>query len=290
MKSRRLWSLSLDTSPEIADRLAEVLGDGPLAVSVFAPPRTGKARLEVLYALKPDSADLTARLSVAAALLKIKPPKFQLQETPDLDWLKKVASDFPPLPIARWTIHGAHYRHAVPDRRRGIQIDATSAFGTGEHPTTRGCLLMLNSLLKRGLHGRQMLDMGCGSGILAMAWGKSGPGHALGVDVDEDSVRIAQDNARVNGLTGRARFRVGRGYTGLRHRQRYDLIMANIFARPLAEMAKNLRRSLKPGGRVILAGLLNHQANLVLAAHRVQRIYPVRILKIGEWSILLLKG
>ena len=291
MKFSRLWSLRLETSPETAESFAEALGEAPLALTILAPPRSRKAHIEALYGEKPDLSELTARLAVSAALHKLRVPKLHIREMPNLDWLGKVAGDFPPLHIGRWTIHGAQHRHKVPDRRNALQIDATNAFGTGEHLTTRGCLLMLDLVLKSGFRGRHMLDMGCGSGILALAWAKAQQGRAVGIDIDEASVRIAKDNASVNGLRSKIRVAQGRGYhhTLVRRNASYDLIMANIFARPLAEMAKDLRRNLRPGGMAILSGLLFSQINLVLAAHRMQKIYPVRVFRIGEWGVLALK-
>jgi ribosomal protein L11 methyltransferase len=275
----------------LAGIFADVLEETALAVSILAPPRITTAHVEAITGAEPDKAALTAALGITAALHKVKIPKLDIRQVPNINWVGKVAGDFPPLPIARWIIHGAHYRDAVPDRRRGLQIDATSAFGTGEHPTTHGCLLMLDDILKKGIKGRRMLDMGCGSGILAMAWAKALPGYALGIDNDTLSVRIAKDNAAVNGLNGRVRIMRGQGYGGrvVRRHAPYDLVMANIFARPLAMMAKDLRRNLRPGGIAILSGLLGDQTNRVLAAHRLQRLYPLKCFRLGEWSVLILR-
>lgn len=286
-----LWAVRLEARTALAEAFGNVLGETALALALLAPPRRPTARVEAIYGQKPDKAALTAALGVIAALHKAKLPKISIQPLPKLDWVGKVAGDFPPLPVARWIIHGAHHRRDVPDRRRGLQVDATSAFGTGEHPTTRGCLLMLDRVLKSGFKTRRMLDMGCGSGILAMAFAKASPGRALGVDCDPLSVRIARDNAAINGLRGRFRVAQGQGYGGrdARRGAPYDLVMANIFARPLAAMAKDLRRNLRPGGVAILSGLLASQANLVRAAHRMQRLYPIKCFRLGEWSVLILQ-
>jgi ribosomal protein L11 methyltransferase len=224
-------------------------------------------------------------------LNEIKVPKLVVKEMPKFDWLKKVAEDFPPLRISRWTIHGTQHRNKVPNRRYALQIDATNAFGTGEHPTTWGCLLMLDWIFKRGTKSRRMLDMGCGSGILGMAAAQLYGGENVAVDLDPDSVVIAKNNALCNGLRKNIRIGKSRGYNSrLVHAGApYDLIMANIFAGPLSHMAYDLKKHLRPGGMVILAGLLNHQANKVIAAHRLQNLFLVKRLVIGEWSILCLK-
>ncbi|MDP9127317.1 MAG: 50S ribosomal protein L11 methyltransferase [Pseudomonadota bacterium] len=294
MKSSRLWTVGLTTAPAyaeaLADNLAELPGPEPLALSILSPPRAAVAHVEAIYGDEPDRAALTAGLALHAASGLFEMPKIDIRQMPDLNWLKKVSADFPPLPIASWIVHGAEHAHAVPDRRKALQIDATSAFGTGEHPTTRGCLLMLDWVLKH--HGKpaRVLDMGCGSGILALAYVKSAQGRAVAVDNHADSVAIARENARINGRRMQLRAKLGRGYAvdEVKKNAPFDLIMANIFARPLASMARDLRLNLAPGGLVILSGFLRHQVNLVLAAHRMQKLYLLRMFHSGDWVVLVL--
>lgn len=288
---QKIWSVRFDAPPAMAEAMAAVFDETASAVTILAPPRKDTAQVEVLFESEPNIASLTAPLAIIAMMNKIKTPKLTVKEMPKLDWLKKVAEDFPPLRIARWTIHGAQHRHKVPNRRYALQIDATNAFGTGEHPTTRGCLIMLDKLSKGGIKVDRMLDMGCGSGILAMAAAQLYGGSNVAVDLDPDSVVIAKNNANANGLRKNIRMAKNRGYHSrlVRAGAPYDLIMANIFAVPLSHMAADLKRHLRPGGTVILAGLLNHQANRVLAAHRMQKLYLVKRMIIGEWSILALR-
>jgi len=259
-----LWLVNITLPPQAAELVADALGEEALAVTTLAPP--------------------------LASVFDIAPPTFTIRAAPRLDWLKKVTEDFPPLKIARWTVHGAMHRDKVPNRLFAMQIDATNAFGTGEHPTTRGCLLMLDKILKTGFRPRRMADIGCGSGILAMACIQSSRGRAVAVDLDPDSVQIAQNNVRANGLGDKIRVMRSRGYVApvIRHAAPYDLIMANIFAGPLSQMAKDLKNNLRPGGIAILSGLLTTQANMVIAAHRMQGLALVRHTKIGEWSVLAL--
>jgi ribosomal protein L11 methyltransferase len=273
----------------MAEIFAALLGSRAVALTIISPPRKSEARIEALFDGEPDWAALNASVAVMAMVQGIKLPKLEVTEVENLDWLKKLAADFPPLSIARWTIHGAHHKGRIPNPRMALQIDATSAFGTGEHPTTRGCLLMLNVLLKKKKIRRgRMLDVGCGSGILAMAYVKATHGHAIGIDLDTDSVGIAVKNAHVNGMQKHVRLKTGRGYTSRLVQQNapYDLIMANIFARPLSHMAKDLKRSLRPGGIGILSGMLMSQANQVLAAHHMQNLHLMQRICIGEWSVL----
>jgi ribosomal protein L11 methyltransferase len=289
--TQNLWIVTITLPASVGEFFGDALGDGAVAVTVVSPPRHPMARVEAIYDHEPDAVDMRTKLDILAAASDIPAPEFMIQPAPPLDWLKKVAEDFPPLPIGRWTVHGAMHRDKVPVHLRAMQIDATNAFGTGEHPTTRGCLLMLDKILKTGFRPHRMADIGCGSGILAMGCVQVARGLAVAVDLDPDSVQIALGNVRANGLSGHVRVGRSRGYAAslVRRHAPYDLIMANIFARPLSQMAKDLKKNLRPGGRVILSGLLTSQANLVIAAHRLQGLALIEHLKIGEWSILALR-
>ncbi len=296
----RLWNVTFCCAPALAEAAGHVLEDEAVSVAVFAPPRAGKAEVEALFDRKPDAASLNARMAVLAALHKAKAPKVRVEAAGNLDWLKKVAADFPPLSIARWTVYGAAHRDKVKNVRLALRIDATSAFGTGEHPATRGCLLLLERVLKKNpspfaerplFFSLNALDLGCGSGILAMAFVKACRGQAVAVDCDPESVRIAAENVRVNGLSGLVRTGRSDGYRAplVRDNAPYRLIMANIFARPLCRMARDLKRHLLPGGIAILSGILHSQANAVIAAHRAQGLQLIHRLKLGEWSALALR-
>ena len=257
-----LWAATLVTSPDHIALFADALGDDVLSLSVTSPPRQKSARMEAIFGAPPDRAELTTRIAIVAAMHGIKPPQLEIRKVPKLDWLAKVAADFPPLPVARWFIHDAHQKPAAHCPRHKLQIDATSAFGTGEHPTTRGCLILLDKILKLS-KPKKMLDMGCGTGILAMGYAAATHGCAVGIDLDPPSVIIAKDNARQNGMQAQIHIALGNGYRAplVKRHAPYDLIMANIFAKPLAHMAKDLKRHLKPGGHAIIehAGQYGHR-------------------------------
>ena len=293
---RKLWVARVIVPHENAEIFTSPFEEASLALTVYAPPRLPTARIEAIYDSPPDKAALITQLALIALLNQISSPTLDIEEIPKLDWLKKVAADFPPLPLARWVVHGAQHRRKVPDHRSALQIDATSAFGTGEHPTTHGCLILLDGLLrKESFAPRQMLDMGCGSGILAMAWAqerKGRRGRAVAVDLDPESVVVSRGNVRINGLQSKIKVGMSRGYTSglVQQNGPYDLIMANIFAGPLSHMAADLRQHLKKGGYVILSGLLSYQANRVISAHRMQGLKLEKRLNLGEWVILLLRG
>lgn len=290
---KQFWNLAVVCPPSLAEAVGDALEDGAVSVTLLVPPRCATARVEALYQDAPDMGMVQARMAMLALFHGVEAPTVTLGKTGNFDWLKKVAADFPPLPIARWTIYGAMHRDKIDNPRLALQIDATSAFGTGEHPTTRGCLLMLDELLKREGAARlkTMLDVGCGSGILAMAQAKACRGRAVALDCDPEAVRIAEGNVRANGLRDYVRVGRSQGYRDplARRHALYDLVMANIFARPLCLVAKDLKRHLRPGGHAILSGILNAQANAVLAAHRSQGLYLVKRLRLGEWSVLALR-
>ena len=170
-----------------------------------------------------------------------------------------------------------------------LRLDAGVAFGSGEHGSTRGCLRALEGMAHR--RPRRILDLGTGSGILAMAAARLARRPVTGTDIDPWSVRTARENARRNGLGNRARFLRADGWSSpaIARGAPYDLVFANILARPLCAMARDLARHLAPGGTAILAGLLATQARMVLAAHRRPGLYLERVVGDGAWATLVLR-
>jgi ribosomal protein L11 methyltransferase len=216
------------------------------------------------------------------------------ERLPERDWLAENRRAFPPLRIGRFLVHGSHWpapgMGLVAAGAIAIEIDAATAFGTGEHPSTRGCLLALDSLARRRRFKRP-LDIGTGSGILAIGAAKRLRRSVLASDVDCGAVRVASHHVRRNGLAGRVRVVCAPGYCSRALQgSKYDLIFANILARPLAHMARDLARAIAPGGVAVLAGLLKRQEALVLAAHRAQGLRLDRRLVIDGWSTLILRS
>lgn len=184
--------------------------------------------------------------------------------------------------------------HVPPRRTYGrmvLTLDAGIAFGSGEHASTRGCLIAFSRVAKDGRRMRRMLDLGTGSGILAMAAAKRRRRPVLATDIEPWSVRVAEQNARMNQVGALVRARLADGWRErhVRAGQPYDLVFANILARPLCAMAKHLAAGLAPGGTAILAGLLGTQARMVLAAHRRQGLVLERALPVGPWTTLVLR-
>jgi ribosomal protein L11 methyltransferase len=175
--------------------------------------------------------------------------------------------------------------------RTVLVLDAGIAFGSGEHASTRGCLIAFARATKDRRPMRRVLDLGTGSGILAMAAAKRRRRKVLATDIEPWSVRVAAQNATMNGVGSlvRARHADGWGERHVRAGRPYDLVFANILARPLCAMARHMARGLAPGGTAILAGLLGTQARMVLAAHRRHGLRLERALPVGPWTTLVLR-
>jgi ribosomal protein L11 methyltransferase len=195
----------------------------------------------------------------------------------------------PALKVGRFFVHGSHHRGALPRGKLALEIDAGIAFGTGRHQTTRGCLELIEGLADRP--PARPLDLGCGTGILALAMARLWGVAVIAADNDPDAVAVTRENAERNGLQGSIRPLRSEGYVAaaLRRAGPFDLVVANILARPLIEMAPDLVRHLMPGGRAILSGLLIEQEREVLAAHRALGLRCEARRHHGDWSALLLR-
>ena len=232
----------------------------------------------------PEEAERTARKLKEAGGLSIA-----VEPLADADWLEMALSGLPPVRAGRFFVYGVHDRGRAPLNAVKLRIEAGAAFGTGHHGTTVGCLLAYDALLKRARFPA-VLDVGCGTGVLAIAAAKTGSRVALGTDIDPVSVRISRENAAINRVR-RVRFRHASGLADrqIRAGGPYDLAFANILARPLVKLAPDIVRALKPGGRCILSGLLRHQERLVRAAYIGQGMRLERRIHREAWATLVLR-
>lgn len=240
----------------------------------------------------PRSPALTLELEVKLALAAVGAGGALLEvgekRLPARDWVAENQLAFPPQRIGRFFVYGSHYRDGVPPGAIGIAVDAATAFGTGEHPSTRGCLKALEWLERRHRF-RQPLDVGTGTGILSIAAAKALRHKVLAGDIDQGAVDVARRNVASNGVAGLVQVRRTAGYRDREvKKSRYDLVLSNILARPLAVMAADLARVLAPGGRAVLSGLLLRQEPIVLAPHRSRRIVLERRIVIDGWSTLVM--
>ena len=205
----------------------------------------------------------------------------------DADWLAMALSGLPPVRAGRFFVYGMHDRGRTPVNAVNLRIEAGAAFGTGHHGTTVGCLLSYDRLLKaRGF--ARVLDVGAGTGVLAIAAARTGARVAVGTDIDPVSVLIARENARVNHARGRFALAGDLDHPLVRGSAPYDLVFANILARPLVGLAQSIRGALRPGGVVILSGLLRTQERYVRAAYLARGFRLIRRIHRDAWATLVL--
>jgi ribosomal protein L11 methyltransferase len=210
------------------------------------------------------------------------------QALADADWLALALSGLPPVRAGRFFVFGAHDRGRIPANAVGLRIEAGAAFGTGHHGTTLGCLVAFDALLKAGRFGR-VLDVGTGTGVLAIAAARAGSAYVVGTDIDAVSVRIARENAGLNHARATFVRADGLKHRGVAGAAPYDLVFANILARPLVRLAPAIRGAPKPGGLAILSGLLRGQQRFVAAAYLARGFALRRRILRDAWATLVLE-
>jgi ribosomal protein L11 methyltransferase len=258
-------------------------------MGLFVDDATGWWRIEGVK----QEGELDAALATAVALAELATgvaAKLHRAEVAAEGWLARTAAAFPEQRIGqRFAVRGTHLPPGRSANRLTLRIDAGVAFGSGEHGSTRGCLLALERIAHR--RPRRVLDLGTGSGVLALAAARLLRRRVLASDIDPWSVRTAGDNVRLNHLTGRVRCVRANGWSNraIAAAAPFDLVFANILARPLSAMAGDLARHLAPGGTAILAGLLATQRHLVLSAHRRVGLVLEATLRDGAWATLVLR-
>lgn len=234
----------------------------------------------------PASAEQTERLQDLAD--QVGPVTWTMAPLADEDWLALALSGLPPVRAGRFFVCGAHDLGRAPVNAVRLRIEAGAAFGTGHHGTTVGCLLALERLRRRR-RPRRVLDVGAGTGVLAIAATACGAHRAIGCDIDPVSVRVASENARLNGSPARFVRADGPSHAAVRGGAPYDLIFANILAGPLARLAPAISAAAGPGATLILSGLLRGQARFVLAAYVARGWRLEARLFRDAWATLILR-
>ena len=285
-----LETVSVTVPPDALEAYESALLTACGTVGLFHNEDAGTWQVEGVKNLGENEAELAAGLALAAFVTGISAPLTRAAIEAE-GWLARTQASFPEQRVGRrFALRGTHLAPCVTPGRIALRLDAGVAFGSGEHGSTRGCLRALEATAYR--QPRRILDLGTGSGILAMAAAKLLRRPVLGTDIDPWSVRVASENARRNRLGRLTRFMRADGWTApaIARCAPYDLVFANILARPLCAMARDLAAHLAPGGTVILAGLLDTQIRMVLAAHRRQGMRLERIFLEGRWATLVLRG
>jgi ribosomal protein L11 methyltransferase len=290
------------TSARMADLFASHFDGTDAAVSLVD---SGQGRWEVAihFQAVPDERKVRALTQAAAGDQAAAALAFE--RVAARDWVEASLAGLKPVPAGRFVVHGAHDRKRIAPNRIALEIEAALAFGTGHHGTTRGCLLALDSICKARSpvpvhrrpsrhaldagHGRTerapcVLDLGTGSGVLAIAAARALRRRVLAADIDASAVRVARANACKNGVAALIAAAQGSGIRG--RRRPFDLIFANILLEPLQRLAPALTRLVAPGGRIVLSGLLTSQANAARAAYHALALE--RRIELDGWTTLVL--
>lgn len=270
---------------DLVDRLAEDFDSAEAAVSAYETNGGGWS-VDIHFHNPPNETAVRALVALTAGAGTANALVFEKVAT--RDWVKASLDGLAPVQAGRFVVHGAHDRSRAAVNRIGIEIEAALAFGTGHHGTTRGCLLALDGLV-RAHRPKRILDLGTGTGVLAIAAARAAHGTVLASDVDPRCVETARENARLN----RAHIEVirarGLGARRLREAGRFDLVLANILLAPLQRLAKPMADVLAPGGHVVLSGLLTSHAHAALASYRAQGLALTRRIVLQGWTTLVLR-
>jgi ribosomal protein L11 methyltransferase len=282
--------MRVETDERRAKALTELLGEvfdpAETAVAAFEAADEKTWLLECYFSEPPDE---DAIRTLARPILGDAADRARFDTLGRTDWVRNSLEGLKPVRAGRFLVHGAHDRPSVRVNDLAIEIEAALAFGTGHHGTTRGCLLALAAELKRRRPGF-VLDVGTGTGILAFAAAKALRGRVVAGDLDPEAVRVARENARLNGIAPWLTLYAG---PGVRHAlanrpRRFDVVLANILAKPLRRLAPSLARVVAPGGIVILSGLLVRDVPGILSAYRAQGLALRRQGELEGWATLVL--
>jgi ribosomal protein L11 methyltransferase len=280
--STRYWRVALSIAAGAEPAVSAALESVALSVSSMEIAPGGDWRVQAVFDLRPDRIELMGLLHVGESHDVV------IEAMPDVDWVRETQRSFPPLAIGRFYVYGSHVAEKPPAGVWPIALDAGIAFGSGEHATTRGCLMAIAAHARRR-RIRRALDLGCGSAILAIGLARCGARHVLATDIDRDSVRIARENLLKNGVAARVVARHADGASRLSRHRRFDLAVANILARPLHRLARDLVRRVAPGGVLVLSGLLAEQEREIRARYRAAGMAFCGRRAIGGWRTLTFK-
>src|SRR5712664_281429 len=276
------------TARRVVDLLTESFLEGQAAIAAFERS-DGRWDVTMHFAEAPDQAQVRELVGIAAGGDVAQAITFDTVEAKD--WVKATLEELVPVRAGRFIVHGQHDRSRISPNKLGIEIEAALAFGSGHHGTTRGCLLLLDDVLK-ARRPKRVLDLGTGTGVLAIAAAKALRVKVLASDSDPLSVRVARDNARLNGTGDLVETIRATGFSAPQFAKHgpFNLVLANILANPLRQMATPMARHLAPSALVILSGLLPYQAQGVIAAYRARGLVLLGHLRIEGWSSLLMRN
>ena len=277
------------TARQIMSIFAESLDPATSSTAAVEEP-DGRWAVEVHLLQPPDEAAMRGLVALVAGKAAAQSLRFSTLTT--RDWVKASLEALTPVEAGRFVVHGHYDRARIAPNRTAIEIEAGLAFGTGHHGTTRGCLLALDQVMKRTgvVRTSRVLDLGTGSGVLAIAAAKTLRRRVLASDIDPIAVAVARSNAERNGVAPHIAFAQAAGLTARRIHDHapFNLVLANILLRPLTRLAAPMRRMLAPEARLILSGLLAPQANAAIAAYRAQGLVLERRITLENWTTLVM--
>lgn len=275
------------TASRIVDLLTENFDDSHVAIAAFEQP-DGRWDVTMYFEQPPNEATIREMILLAAG--KTVADTVTFGTIAAKDWVRSSLEGLVPVSAGQFVVHGHHDRARVPPNKLGIEIEAALAFGTGHHGTTRGCLTLLDQVLRQR-KPKRVLDLGSGTGVLAIATAKALRRHVLASDIDPLSVNVARENAKLNGVGNLVETICATGFGSPRLAEDgpFGLVLANILAGPLRKLAAPMAAHLTPSAFVILSGLLPHQAGSVVAAYRFNGLKLIRKLQLDGWTSLLMQ-
>ncbi len=270
----------LEVAQELADAIDSHIAFDALAIAINEADEARNLWSVVAYFSNEREAEL-ARTAVSFDA--------KIARLPEVDWVRRSLEGLAPVTAGRFFLHGAHDRERRRSGGQSFEIDAGTAFGTGHHGTTAGCLLALDGMLKRTKPFR-VFDLGCGTGVLAIAVARATHRPVLATDIDPEAVLVTRENARINGVAPllRAHTTAGLHHPAIRLAAPFDLIFANILARPLATLAPGICALLAPGGSLVLSGITRDQLRWIRAGYLARGLCHANAIFMGNWVALVL--
>lgn len=275
-----------------AFHLADALEELPCTVSCLKEDESEDWFLRIFFEDTSLEPLIRQMLSSGAREIGLTLPDYHAEKLDDIDWVSETQKKFKPFSVGKFFIHSSYYKDTeIPVDAVALEIDARMAFGTGEHQTTTGCLQAISELADSDFNPKNILDMGCGSGILAMAAGKIWPqAQIVAADIEEPSVEVTKENFELNQIQNPSVVVESDGYQSVEIKQHapYDLILCNILAGPLVDLAPELKQHLAANGSALLSGLLAEQEEEVAAAHEAQGLNVKQRFPVQNWMSLLI--
>ena len=285
-----MWLVRILCSLEESFALSLVFEESADTVSSYEVSDDNHWAIEAIYYNHPDIDDLENQFYAMAIACGIKCPQINVDILPEKDWLSENQKSFPPIAVAGFFIHGSHIQPEIPEGHTVLLINAATAFGTGSHETTSGCLEAIHEISKH-TQVKNPLDLGCGTAILAMATAKTFNCKVTAVDNDPEAIEVSKLNLERNSMSHMVNAFVNDGMQGqaIQSIAPFDLIVANILAGPLIEMAQSIVQNIEENGYLILSGILNTQAGSVKDPYFKHGMGLVDEFQRNDWTILIMQ-